>query len=179
MLRTSTIVINQSIAGNPSRDNGGIFTLKEMPAEQASDWFLRAMQFLVRSGMDVPPHIFEAGPAGFFAIGIGTALAGLAKSPFHEVKPLLDELKACVETYLPPGGTQELRQWAVISSQIQEATTIFRLYEEVVSLMLGFSLAAEFSIWKERIATMMAEFMRNTETSTGDLPLSSEAGLPH
>lgn len=174
MLRTRTLVINQTINGEPGRDNGGVFELREMAAEPAADWFMQAMQFLVRAGMDVPPNIFEAGPAGFFAIGIGTALAGLSKAPWHEVKPLLQELLGCVVTYMPPGGTIPIPGWNMIRTQVQEPATIFLLYEEVVSLSLGFSLAAELSIWKERIATTMAAFMLNTGTSMDGSEPSSE-----
>lgn len=157
------------INGAPSRDNGGVFVLTEMAAEPAADWFMQAMQFLVRSGMDVPPHIFEAGPAGFFAIGIGTALAGLSKAPWHEVKPLLGELLACVTSYQPPGGEVALRGWGLIRTQVQEPTTIFLLYEEVVSLSLGFSIVERLSTYRTMVAQMMAVFTQPTETSTNEL----------
>jgi hypothetical protein len=177
VIRKATVTIGMTIAGRPSRDNGGVFMLTEMPAEQAADWFMRAMQFLVRSGMDVPPHIFEAGPAGFFAMGIGTALAGLSKAPWFEVKPLLAELLGCVTTYQAPGASAPIAGWEVIKTQIQEPATIFRLYEEVVSLSLGFSLVERFSTYRTLVSTMMAAISpgQSTETSTSDLPLSSEA----
>jgi hypothetical protein len=177
VIRKATITIGMNVAGRPSRDNGGVFNLVEMPAEQAADWFMRAMQFLVRSGTEVPPHIFEAGPAGFFAMGIGTALAGLSKAPWFEVKPLLAELLGCVESYQAPGGSAPIRGWEVIKTQIQEPATIFLLYEEVVSLSLGFSLAERFSNYRTLVSTMMAAISpgQNTETSTGELPPSSEA----
>lgn len=177
-LRTNLFVVNQTINGQPGRDNGGMFELREMAAVPASDWFMRAMQFLVRSGTDVPPHIFEAGPAGFFAIGIGTALSGVARAPWFEVKDLLRELFGCVVTYTPPGGSVPLSGWAVIETQILEAATIFQLYEEVVSLSLGFSLAGELSTWRDRITTTLAAFMQNTETSTGESASSLEAASP-
>ena len=141
MRRTATIVIEATINGMPSRDNGGVFVLTEMASEPATDWFMRAMQFLVRAGVDVPPHIFQAGPAGFAALGIGTILTGLGKTPWIEVKPLLHELLACVTTYQPPGGTVPIRGWTLIAGQINEPATILQLYEEVVSLSLGFSPA--------------------------------------
>jgi hypothetical protein len=179
MLRTKSLVIDQTINGQPGRDNGGVFELAEMAAEPASDWFMRAMQFLVRSGMDVPPNIFEAGPAGFFAIGIGTALSGLSKAPWHEVKPLLTELLSQVVSWQAPGATVPLRGWNMIRTQIQEPTTIFLLYEEVVSLSLGFSLAERLSTYRMVVATMMDAFTPSIETSTEPSPTSLEAGLPH
>lgn len=177
-LRTASFIVSRTVAGKPSRDNGGVFELSEMAAEPAADWFMRAMQFLVRSGMDVPPNIFEAGPAGFFAIGIGTALAGLSKAPWHEVKPLLSELLQQVTSYLPPGGEVPLRGWSMIRTQIQEPATIFLLYEEVVSLSLGFSLAESLSNYRTMIATMISAFSPIIETSINPSPPSSEADLP-
>lgn len=165
-LETKLLIVNMTMmSGKPSRDNGGVFELTEMAAEPASDWFLRAMQFLARSGMDVPPNIFAAGPAGFAAIGIGTALAGLSKTAWFEFKPLLDELKTCVTSYQPPGGTVALRDWRVISGQIKEAATILMLYEEVVSLSLGFSLAERLSNFRQQVSMMMTGNTPNTETS--------------
>ena len=178
MLRTRTLTIDMTLNGQPGRDNGGVFILNEMPAEQAADWFMRAMQFLVRSGMDVPPHIFEAGPAGFFAIGIGTALAGLRKAPWFEVKPLLTELLGCVKSFQPKGVLVPITDWRVIKDQIQESATIFKLYEEVVSLSLGFSLAERLSNYRTLVSTMMAGLTPNTGTSTEASQPSPEAASP-
>jgi hypothetical protein len=178
-LRTKTLMIDRTVNGVPSRDNGGIFTLEEMAAEPAADWFMRAMQFLVRAGMDVPPNIFAAGPAGFFAIGIGTALTGLSKAPWFEVKPLLAELLTQVKTYQPPGAGIPSRGWPVIRTQIQEPMTIFALYEEVVSLSLGFSLADRLLSFRSQVTSMMAEFTPNTETSMPGSESSSDRNLPN
>ena len=171
MLRTKTLVIDNA----SSRDNGGVFELREMAAEPASDWFMRAMQFLVRSGTDVPSNIFEAGPAGFFAIGIRTALAGRSKAPWAEVKPMLAELLEQVVSYQAPSATVPLRGWGMIRTQILEPMTIFQLYEEVVSLSLGFSLAERLSTYRTMVSTMMAAFTPNIETSTEPSPSSSAA----
>lgn len=171
--QTKEIIITRD-----GRDKGGVFHITEMAAEPAADWFMQAMQFLVRSGMDVPPHIFEAGPAGFFAIGIGTALAGLSKAPWGEVKPLLSELLACVDSYQPPGAEVPVPGWGVIRTQIQDFTTIFQLYEEVVSLSLGFSLGEKILAYRTIVTETLASFGPPVATSTGTPPPSSGPGTP-
>jgi hypothetical protein len=156
------------------RDNGGVFMITEMPAFQATDWFIRAMQLMVRAGLDVPPHIFQMGAAGFMTMGLGAVLGGLGKAPYGDVKPLLDELLTCVTTYQPPGAVQPLASWPVIQTQIEEPATILQLHEEIVSLHLGFSLAAKLSNFRTLAASMMAGLMPSTETSSGTSDLPSE-----
>jgi hypothetical protein len=160
------------------RDRGGIFTLTEMSAVDATDLCLRAMQMVARGGVDIPPHIFSMGVAGLVTMGAGAVLAGLGKTPWYEVKPLLDALLPCVTTYRPPTGQIDLRGWQTISQQIQEPTTILQLYEEVVSLHLGFSLRERLSSLREAITTMMAASTPNMPTSTDPSPPSSEAASP-
>ncbi|MDR3534029.1 MAG: hypothetical protein P4L90_26115 [Rhodopila sp.] len=166
--RTATVPIHRE-----GRDRGGVFTLTEMPAVQATEWFIRAMQLLARSGADVPSNIMHLGAAGFVTMGIGTVLTGLGKAPWHEVKPLLDELLGCVTSYQPPGAVAAQTRWDVIKGQIEEPATILQLHEEVVSLHLGFSLAARLSNYRDLAARMMAALSPNTETSTEQSPLSS------
>ena len=146
--------------------------IQEMPALPATEWFLRAMQLLARSGADVPPDIFQAGAAGFVTLGIGTVLTGLGKAPWFEVKSLLDELRSCVVSYQPPGGQAALTSAAVIfgqgnsGGQVQEASTLLQLYEEVVSLHLGFSMVERLSTFRRLAGTMIQSLTPNTETST-------------
>lgn len=173
MIREASITISATINGKPGRDNGGVFQLREMAAEPASDWFMRAMQFMVQSGVEVPPNIFAAGPQGFAALGIGTALSGLGKAPWYDVKPLLNELLTCVVSYTPPGGTVALQSWPLIRTQVLEPLTIYQLYEEVVSLSLGFSLAERLSAYRTLVGTMIAAFTPDIETSTPESALSS------
>ena len=171
MLRTATIQITTE-----GRDQGGVFTLTEKPAWQATEWFLRAMQLLASSGADVPPNIMQSGVAGFITMGIGTVLTGLGKAPWSAVKPLLDELDQCITSYQPPGGSQPLMGWQVIRGQIQEPSTILLLREEVVSLHLGFSLRAKLSTFRALAASMMTTATTPiTETST---PLPEPLSAP-
>jgi hypothetical protein len=179
MRRKATVVIERE-----GRDKGGVFVIHEMPALPATEWFLRAMQLLARSGADVPPDIFSAGPAGFVTLGIGTVLTGLGKAPWFEVKPLLDELLECVESYQPSGGTAPLTSRAIIfgqgkaAGQVQEGATVLQLYEEVVSLHLGFSMAARLLTFRQLAGTMIQGLTPNTETSTGSAEPLSQAGSP-
>ena len=122
----------------------------------------------MRAGIEVPPHIFNAGPAGFVAIGIGTALTGLSKAPFFELKPMLNELLGCVKSIQRPGMMQPVLGWNLIETQIEEPATIFFLYEEVVSLALGFSIAERLLSYRNLISKMMESNMPNTETAISE-----------
>jgi hypothetical protein len=170
MLRSATITIQRE-----GRDQGGVFVLTEKPAYQQTDWFIRAMQILARSGADVPAGIMNNGIEGFLAMGLGTILTGLGKAPIGEVRPLLEELLSCVTSYQPPGATQPLAGWQLIRGQIQDPATIFQLYEEVLSLHLGFSLTAKLLGFQTLAVTMIRELMPTTETSTELSPSLSEA----
>ncbi len=173
MRRTASVVIDRE-----GRDKGGVFVLTEMPALPATEWFVRAMQLIARSGVDVPPGIFQMGAAGFAVMGMGAVLTGLGKAPWFEVKPLLDELLTCVTSYQPPGSVAPLTRWDVIKGQIEEPATILQIHEEVVSLHLGFSLSARLSTYRSLVATMIAAPGLNTETSTEAPPPSSPPDSP-
>lgn len=154
------------------RDKGGTFHLREMPALSATDWFMRAMQLLARSGADVPPGLMAHGPEAFVAMGIGTVLQGLSRGAWGDVKPLMEELLGCVVSYQPPGGQVPL-SGAAWRGQVEEPATIFQLYEEVLSLHLGFSLLARLSEFAGAMARMITAIGQNTETSTPEQEPSS------
>ena len=166
---TATIVITRD-----GRDKGGTFELREMAALPATEWFVRAMQLLARSGAEVPPHIMQAGAQGFAVMGIGSVVASLGKAPWHEVKPLLDELLTCIASYRPPGGAVALTAWPAIQGQIEEPATILQLYEEVVSLHLNFSLRERLSEYRKLAVRMVTEPGPTTPTSTEDVQPSSD-----
>ena len=157
------------------RDKGGVFEIEEMAAFPACEWFLRAGQLLARSGTDIPADIGEHGATGFVALGVGAIVSGLGKAPWHEVKPLLDELLTCVKAYTAPGAQVPIRAWAAITTQVEEAATFVQLYEEVLSLLVGFSVAASLSTFTRRmVATVASAIGQTTETS----PEKSESPLP-
>lgn len=146
------------------RDKGGIFVLREMGAIPATDWFIRAVQCLGHSGIEVPAGMMNQGAEMMAAMGFGTILLAAARSHWGEMKPLLDELLGCISSYQPPGGQIPLTG-SVILGQIEEPATIFQLYEEVLSLHLGFSLRARLSEFQEEMAQRMRGTGQNTETS--------------
>jgi hypothetical protein len=174
MIRTATIVITRE-----GRDKGGQFTIMEKPAYQATEWFLRAAQLMARAGVDLPPNILMHGVEGFATMGIGAIVTGLGKAPWHEVKPLLDDLLSCIQSYQPPGAMAPLTG-PMILQQIAEPATILQMHEEVVSLHLGFSLAVRFSEYltmgRAWIATIVAESGQNTATS---IQASESSSLPN
>ena len=173
-MRSQSLTITRA-----GRDQGGVFVLTEMPAIPASEWFVRTLQLLVRSGADVPPDIFRHGAIGFVTIGVGALLTGLGKAPWGEVKPLLDELLSCVTAYTPPGATQPITNSTMIKAQIAEPATVFQLYEEVVSLHLGFSIRAKLSGYRSLVdAIMKTTSGPSTPTSTEPSASSSVDGLP-
>lgn len=172
--RTAAFVVSRE-----GRDKGGAFELEEMPAFQACEWFIRAGQLLARSGTDIPADIGQHGATGFVALGVGALIAGIGKAPWGEAKPLLDELLGCVKSYTAPGAMVPITAWNVILTQIQEATTFWQLYEEVLSLLVGFSIAAALSAYTMKVVAIVATAIgETTSTSPEKSASSSEAGSP-
>lgn len=171
--RSATVIIQRD-----GRDKGDSYVLTEMSAVAATEWCIRAMQVMLRAGVDVPPNLFSTGVSGLVTMGIGAILAGIGKGPWHEVKPLLDELMSCVTSLQKAGAAGSITQSALIKSQIEEPATILQIYEEVVSLHLGFSLRERLLYYRKLIPTILTEIGQNTETLTELSPQSPEAGLP-
>ena len=63
MRRTATVIIDRE-----GRDQGGVFVLTEMAVIPATEWFIRAMQILARSGVDVPTNIMSLPMGDQFAV---------------------------------------------------------------------------------------------------------------
>lgn len=174
MRRVKTVVIDRE-----GRDKGGVFELEEMPAMPATDWLMRAGQLLARAGTNVPADIAEHGVTGFLALGMGAVASGLGNAPWGEAKPLLDQLLGCVRSYTPPGGKAALTGWGLIQQQIEEPNTIFQLYEEALSLTMGFSIAAALSDWGLRLMGIVRNALGPiTETSSESAPSSSAPATP-
>lgn len=176
--RTAQITITRE-----GRDKGAIVCLEEPPVGPETEWLMRAGMLLARSGVDVPADILHHGVTGFVALGVGTIMTGLGKAPWAEVKPLLDELLQCVTGFQPPTGREIVTGgWTLYMLQIQEPATIMQIYEEVLSLMVGFSVAAELLTWTMRTAAIVKKALddagQNTRTSAEKSPSSSEAAMP-
>lgn len=136
-----------------NRDRGKRFIVREMPADAAEWWAIRALIVMGNAGVSLPAGVLEGGMAGLAGMeaakGVASALfaIGLRMMPgvdANALKPLLDEMTGCLN-YQPPGGhkPQVLEEGEL--SQIEEISTRLKLRAEVLELHLGFSLAAAVS----------------------------------
>lgn len=157
------------------RDKGKLFHIRELSAVVAEDWFARALQLLVRAGVEVPPNILEAGAMGFVTMGIGACLTGLGKAPYPEVKSLMEDMYPCVVGYQEAPGPTWVTILPVILDQVEEVGTLIKLREEIISLHLGFSLAARLSNYREAVALLIQGIGESTETSDFQSPSPSQA----
>ena len=160
------------------RDQGKVFKIVEMASEPSCEWFDRAAQLIGRGGADVPPTLFQHGPAGFVVLSMGAILSALGKAPYHEVKSLLEDLMGCIVSMRSPGAAADLTMPSLISGQIEEVSTRYQLREEVLSLHLGFSLRERLSSFREAATAMMTDLGLNMPTSAEKSASSSQADLP-
>jgi hypothetical protein len=130
------------------RDKGKKFKLKEMSANQAERWALRAFSALVRSGMHVE-HLRHGGLEALFRLmqteGFITALFNV---PSDDLQDLADELLTCVSV-LPDARTnaveRALRDEGNDGDDIEEIATRLKLRLEVLKLHSAFSEAEPLS----------------------------------
>jgi hypothetical protein len=118
----------------PGRDVNKTFYIKEMSALKAERWATRALLALLKSNVDIPEDIAQAGMAGVAAVGL-RAFGGI---DFSNAEPLLAEMLACVQ--IIPDASRPMVKRALVEDDIEEVTTLLRLREEVLSLHTGFSL---------------------------------------
>lgn len=147
----------QVLIEHEGRDKGKVFLIEEMPALQAEEWFFRALQLLARGGADIPDNIFDQGAMGFAALGIGACLTGLAKSEWYNVKPLWDELLQCVKELKSGPSAIPIMTFQEIIGQVEEPVTFTLLRERILSLHLGFSLAARLSYFSAAVVKTLSE----------------------
>lgn len=170
--RTAAITVTAD-----GRDKGKVYHLHELGSVAGERWFMRAMQMLIRSGVDVPPNILEQGAMGFVTLGIGACLTGLGKAPHHEYEELMDQMLPCIVGYqeVTPDGKLGaiVTNIALISDQTEEIATWFFLREQIVSLHLGFSLAAKLQSYREAVAALINTLGLNTAMSPEVSPLLS------
>lgn len=147
--KTKTITIEAV-----NRDKGKSFVITEMAARQAEEWAIRVVCALMGSGLDVPqnamsalqlaaspkpedPHdreLYESVMASGMVALAKFGITALAKMPFAESKPLMDELLSCVKFQAAPGTVIPLAD----EGQIEELTTWFRLKKEALMLHVDF-----------------------------------------
>lgn len=132
-MRKETVVVIET-AG---RDAGKHFKIREMSARRAESWATRALLALTRSGVEVPDDLAGAGMAGIAAVSL-RALGGLS---YTDLQPLMDEMLECV-TIIPDPSKPAAFDRKLVEDDVEEVATLVRLREEVLSLHLGFSIAA-------------------------------------
>lgn len=127
--RTQTITIT-----NEGRDKGKTFVLTEMPADQAERWATRLLLALTNNKAELPPGALDSGMAGIAAAGI----KALAKLPYEEAEPLLEEMFAFVQyQHAPNMPLQSI--FPGPSSQIEEVKTRLDLRLALFKLHVNFS----------------------------------------
>ena len=152
MRRTAEITISSEDPDN--RDRGKTFLITEMSAARAEKWAARALLALTSAGVEVPDELENAGIAAIAAMGL-QALSGLT---FAQAEPLMDEMFECIQIK-EPAITRRLTE-----DDIEEISTRILLRGEVLSLHLGFSLAARLSALRLQ-ATQRATDSLSTSTS--------------
>jgi len=133
MRNTKTVIIQAE-----GRDFGKSYILTELSAMKAEKWAARALLALLKSGLQVPDEIAQAGLGGVAALGMN-AFANLS---FESAEPLLDEMMTCVQFVSSSGSVRPLSEAA---SDIEEVKTLWILRQEVLELHLGFSIADKLS----------------------------------
>jgi hypothetical protein len=147
------------------RDKGKIYRIRELNAVPAEEWFTRAMQMLIRAGVEVPPNILQEGAMGFVTMGIGACLTGLGKAPYEDYKMLMDQMLVCITGFKENPSAPWIEILPVILDQTEEVGTLIKLREEIISLHLGFSLAAKLSNYREAVVALINGLGLTTETS--------------
>lgn len=130
MRKTATITITAA-----GRDQGKVFSLRELPASQGERWALRVFLALTKSGIEIPDSVQAMGMAGIAVIGL-KALGGVS---WEVAEPLLAEMFACVK-FVPDPSRPEVER-ALIEDDIEEIATRLRLRKEVFGLHVDFSKA--------------------------------------
>lgn len=140
------------------RDKGKQFKITEMAARQAEEWAIRVACAMMSTGVSVPDNVISVATSlakekpkeedvaaiaiyesvmasGMIALAKFGATA-LAKIPFNESKPLMDELMSCVQYVAGPTISIPLDV-----THIEEASTYFRLKVETLKLHVSFLTA--------------------------------------
>lgn len=152
------------------RDLGKKFHIKEMPASRLESWVMRAMGAMQRAGMDIEVNVLAAGLAGFVAVGLKAFL----RAPYEEIRPLLEEMFACIERV--QDEITEGYHRTLAENDIEEFTTRVKLRDEVFELHMGFSVAVVLLA----AASAQLQTAPSTEpltTQTSDTPLEPSLQL--
>lgn len=165
--KTKTLTIKAE-----GRDLGKSFLIVEKSAYDAEKWATRALLALSRAGATVDEDAIASGALGILATG----LDAFRVLPFEEAEPLLDEMMGCVHFVPDPARVDEMSGRPVTrplmrpdefnDGDIEEVATLIQIREEVLSLHLGFSLAA--------VLSSMAATLRTSRQNTSTSPAPAE-----
>jgi hypothetical protein len=159
MRRDRTVTIPHVKQGErENRDSGKVYVITEMAASLAEDWAVRAWMALSKSGVEVPAGIASLGMVGVALI----TFQAFRYAHFSDVKPLMDEMMACVKVAPTPGNYSVTR--ALVESDIEEVKTRIDLKREVLELHTGFTMAELASMAASSAKDQMPS---HTQTSQG------------
>ena len=116
------------------RDKGKVFVITEMPSSQAEKWAVRAFLAMAQSGVELPDGVADLGFAGIVRMGT----QALAKIPFDQAEPLMDEMMACVQIMPSTSNPSVVRP--LVEDDIEEIATRLKIRAQVLSLHSGFSI---------------------------------------
>lgn len=114
------------------RDEGKLFVITEMSAEQGEQWATRALLAIMAGGVELPENFENLGMAALATLGIRS----LAALNYEIAKPLLDQMFECIAIIPDKKKTHVSR--ALIESDIEEIPTRFKLRLEWWKLHMGF-----------------------------------------
>lgn len=128
MLKKDTVRITAE-----NRDKGKIFLIEELPAA-AIEWW--AMQALLAMARNKPELIDEAQAGSGMALLIKLGIKAFFSLPPQDFKPLWDEMLRCVRIVRDPKHLHHADE--LMTGDIEEVSTLFRLRSEVIKLHTGF-----------------------------------------
>lgn len=114
------------------RDQGKTYLITEMPATQAELLATRAFLAMSRGGVEIPDDVAATGMAGIAKVGLGL----LAKIPFEDAKPIMEEMMACVR--IVPDENKPDFSRPLVENDIEEIKTRLKLRMEVFKLHTDF-----------------------------------------
>lgn len=112
-----------------NRDKGKSYRITEMPIMTAQEFAGRVFFAAMNCGVKLPGDIRQLGMADLWAIGITM----IEKIPYEWARPLLAMLMECVDIPTEAGIYRKR-----VESDIEEITTVFKLYAETLKLHFDF-----------------------------------------
>ena len=123
------------------RDQGKVFILTEMPADQAEKLAVKVFLALSRSGVDLPEEVKGQGIVGLAVLGLKVLTMVKAEDAFE----IMDEMFSCVQFRPDPSNVGYSR--APMPEDIEEVATRFSLRADIWKLHVGFTFAETVSRW--------------------------------